>query len=56
MSAAVRMLVRIHIRGEPALPEDVTRRFMEAAGCIRRRKGEGSVSVDHDEALYGGES
>lgn len=56
MSAAVRMLVRIHVRGEPALPDDVTARFLGAAGCIRRRKAEGSVSVHHDEVLYGSES
>lgn len=53
LSAAVRALIRERLgpRAEP--PAEVVRRFLAAAGFIPGAPGEGTVSRDHDEALYG---
>ncbi len=56
MSAAVRWLIREHLRKQSSRPERVIREFLSASGAIPGRDDEGEVSREHDSHLYGNDS
>ncbi len=53
MSAAVRWLIREHLRVQSPKPDRVMQEFLSASGAISGQDDEGEVSREHDFHLYG---